>query len=109
MSKMSQWCEFNTTERKYIYERDKSCIYCGSRFNNQVAHIFISRAHGGKGSRVNGVLLCTKCHQILDNPIGKQSEQSRIINQYCKNYLINKEHIKLNDEFLSSLKYKKMV
>ena len=63
-SKRSNWCEFNKKTRKLIYERDGNrCIYCNGKFGLGVAHIFISRAHGGKKKKKNGVLLCTSCHR----------------------------------------------
>ena len=88
MSKRSNWCEFDKNTRKLIYERDKKhCIYCGGRFGLAIAHIFVNRSHGGKGCKENGVLLCTKCHNDLDN--GNNAKKRQDINQYCMNYLYN--------------------
>ena len=86
MSKRSKWCEFSEDERRQIYKRDnKRCIICGSTFGLGVAHIFVSRAHGGKGCKENGVLLCVTCHTALDN--GNNAEKRIKINNYCCNYL----------------------
>lgn len=111
MSKRSNWCDYDKNTRKYIKKRDNDkCVLCGAKGALQIMHVFISRAKGGKGCKENGVLGCVKCHKIIDNPIG----QSQITTQkeyiaYCKHYLIDKENITLNKEFLNSLKYKKVV
>lgn len=109
MTKRSQWCEFDKETRKIIKKRDKEvCIYCGRKGALQIAHIFLSRAFGGRGCKENGVLLCINCHQILDNPIGgRQKLAKKLIEDYCKRYLIEKENIILNDDFISSLKFDK--
>lgn len=109
MSMRSNWCEFDSETRKYIKKRDNNrCIYCGYKGALQIAHIFVSRAHGGKGCKENGVLLCVNCHQCLDNPIGKtQKEKSKMIDDYCRGYLMAKEHIITTKEFLDTLIYKK--
>lgn len=95
MTKRSSWCEFDKETRKYIKKRDKErCIYCGYKGALQIAHIFLSRAHGGRGTKENGVLLCVTHHQILDNYFSNQeSEKDNILN-YCENYLIDKENLK---------------
>ena len=65
MSKRSKLCEFDKKTRELIYTRDNNrCIYCNDKFGLGIAHVFVSRAHGGKGCIENGVLLCTKCHRI---------------------------------------------
>ena len=111
MSIRSQWCEFDKEERKYIKKRDKNkCIVCGNKGALQIMHIFLNRSHGGRGIRTNGCLGCIKCHKILDNPIGtEQNNQSKIFMEICKNYLIEKEHIIPNEEFINSLKFKKEI
>lgn len=103
------WCEFDKEVRKYIKKRDADrCIYCRNKGGLQIAHIFVSRAHGGKGSEKNGVLLCVKCHQLLDNPIGtSQNLKSKEINEFCKNYLISKENIKDIESLIKELKFDK--
>ena len=81
-----QWCEFSKEERMIIYDRDFcSCIYCGGSFYLGVAHVFISRAHGGKGCKENGVLLCSQHHQILDQ--GANTEERIKIRNRCEKYL----------------------
>jgi len=109
MSIRSQWCEFDKEERKYIKKRDKDkCVICGNKGALQIMHIFLNRSHGGKGTRTNGCLGCIKCHKILDNPIGtEQNKKSKELLEYCKQYLIDKENIVVNDEFIETLKYKK--
>ena len=109
MTRRSQWCEFDKETRKIIKERDKGrCIFCGHKGALQIAHIFLSRAFGGRGCKENGVFLCITCHQILDNPIGgKQKLQKEVIESHCKRYLIEKENIIPNDDFISILKFDK--
>lgn len=89
MSKRSKWCEFDKKTREEIYVRDNNrCIYCNGTFGLGIAHVFVSRAHGGKGSKENGVLLCTSCHGALDN--GHDTAKRIAINNYCCDYLYNK-------------------
>lgn len=109
MSVRSNFCEFDKETRKYIKKRDKDrCVICGSKGALQIMHIFLNRSHGGKGCKENGALGCTKCHSILDNPIGEeQNKLSQKYLQYCKDYLIEKEHINYNNEFIKSLKFNK--
>ena len=69
MSKRSQWCDVSKELRKYIINRDKECVNCGAKKPLTMAHIFLSRAKGGKGCKENIVALCNRCHYyILDNP-----------------------------------------
>lgn len=109
MSIRSSWCEFDKETRKYIKKRDKDrCVICGNKGALQIMHIFLNRSHGGKGSKENGCLGCVKCHRILDNPIG--DEENKLSQEYlqrCKEYLIEKEHIIYNKEFIESLKFDK--
>ena len=110
MSKRSQWCDVSKELRKYIIERDKECIICGAKKSLTMAHIFLSRAKGGKGCKENIVALCNRCHYyILDNPIGKNNiQKSQEILAKCYQYLFDKENIVYNDEFISTLKYHKV-
>lgn len=109
MTKRSNWCEFDDKTRKYIKKRDNNkCVFCNHSGALQIAHIFLSRAHSGKGCKENGCLLCIDCHKILDNAIGKkQNDFAKEIYNKCSNYLIEKENINFNDEFIESLKFKK--
>lgn len=85
-SERSKFCEFDKKTRKEIYIRDNyRCIYCGGTFGLGIAHVFVSRAHGGKGCKENGVLLCIICHTALDN--GNNAEKRLNIDNYCCNYL----------------------
>lgn len=95
MTKRSNWCEFDKEERKYIKKRDKErCVICGNKGALQIMHIFLNRSHGGRGVRENGCLGCVACHNILDNPIGKQNDKSKEYQELCENYLIEKEQLK---------------
>lgn len=108
MSARKQFTDIDKKTREYIRERDKHCIICYSRYNLQIAHIFVSRAHGGKGCKENLVLLCSKCHSILDNPIGRiQNELSIEYDDFCKNYLIKKENIDNIENLYKNIKYNK--
>ena len=115
MTKRSMWCEFDKDTRKYIKKRDNDrCIICGNKGALQIMHVFLSRAHGGKGSKENGCLGCVNCHKIIDNPIGTtQNELSKKYLQRCKDYLIEKENLwstyKSEKELKESLKYKKEI
>lgn len=106
MSIRSQWCEFDKETRKYIKKRDNNrCVFCGNNGALQIAHIFLSRAHGGKGCKDNGVMLCIKCHQALDN--GKDTSLRNEIHTYCAEYLVKKENILSITELMKTLKYDK--
>lgn len=109
MSIRSNWCEFDKETRKYIKKRDNNkCVICGNKGALQIMHIFVNRSHGGKGSKENGCLGCSKCHNLLDNPIGE--EQNKLSQDYkaiCMQHLFNTEHIIYDDEFIKSLKFDK--
>lgn len=109
MSIRTNWTEFDKETRKYIKKRDNNrCVICDSKGALQIMHIFVNRSHGGKGCKENGCLGCIKCHEILDNPIGK--EENKLSQDYkakCMQYLFNMEHIIYNDEFIKSLKFDK--
>lgn len=110
MSIRTQWTDVSKETKKYIKKRDSNkCFICNKKGAITMAHIFVSRAKGGKGSKENIVSLCTNCHYyILDNPIGKTKNKiSEEYLQRCKDYLIEKEHIIYNDEFIKSLKFDK--
>lgn len=112
MSKRSQWVDIDKETRKIILKRDNNkCIICGNKKCLTMAHIFLSRAKGGKGCKENIVTLCNNCHlYTLDNPIGStQNELSRQYLDKCKNYLIEKEGIVLDNDFYNMLRYKKEV
>lgn len=109
MSIRSNWCEFDKETRKYIKKRDNNkCVVCGNKGALQIMHIFINRSHGGKGCKENGCLGCVGCHRIIDNPIGMSENMlSEVYLIKCKEYLIEKEHIEYNKEFIESLKFDK--
>lgn len=103
MSKRSNWCEFSKKEREEIYTRDEHrCVKCYSRSYLGIAHIFVSKAHGGKGCRQNGVLLCQECHNALDN--GNNTEKRIEIYNYCCDYLY-KEYGDIDKQLLIYNKY----
>lgn len=100
MTKRSKWCDVSNDTRKYVKKRDNDrCIICHKKGALTMAHVFMSRANGGKGCKENIVALCPECHYYtLDNPIGdKRNELSVKYQQYCEHYLIEKEH--LRDKF----------
>lgn len=110
MSIRTQWTDVSKETRKYVKKRDgNKCIICGNKGALTMAHVFISRGQGGKGSKENIVSLCTNCHYyILDNPIGdKENRLSQEFKAICMQYLFNKEHIIYNDDFIRSLKFDK--
>lgn len=110
MSKRSEWCDVSEELREYIINRDKECVICHSKKNLTMAHIFLSRAKGGKGCKENIVALCKNCHYfILDNPIGKSNiEKSKEMLAKCYQYLFDKENIVYSDQFIATLKYRKI-
>jgi hypothetical protein len=110
MSIRTQWTDVSKETRKYIKKRDgNKCIICNNKGAITMAHVFVSRAKGGKGSKENIVSLCTNCHYyILDNPIGqKNNKLSQEYKAKCYQYLFDKENIIYNDEFIKSLKFDK--
>ena len=105
VSARSKWTGINKETRQYVLERDgNKCLVCGTNKFLTLAHVFVNRAHGGKGCKENLVCLCARHHEILDNYIGeKEKELSKKISEYCKNYLIKRESIKVSKEFLTDL------
>lgn len=95
--------EFDKKTREDIYERDGfRCIYCNSARALGVAHIFISRAHGGLGVKENGALLCQRCHHDLDN--GINGELAEAIKNYTQSYI--KKHHQVSEEKIKFKKFK---
>ena len=83
-----KYTEFTDKERKAIYERDDyKCVIpnCNNNFGLGIAHVFVSRAKGGKGVRQNGVLLCQHHHHILDN--GHNAKEQEKIDGFVRYYL----------------------
>ena len=105
----TKWTGIDNETRKYILERDKHCIICGRTGFLTIAHVFVNRSHGGKGCKENLVCLCADCHIIMDNPLGeKENILSKKYLNYCKNYLIAKENIDYNKQFLANLIFSKI-
>lgn len=85
----SQWSQFTQEERINIMTRDKGkCIMpnCNNTFGTGIAHVFLSKAQGGRGCKENGVVLCQEHHHALDN--GNNRELRQQIDKYCKDYLM---------------------
>lgn len=109
VSERTKWTSISNQTRKEVLERDgNKCIICGTTRMITLAHVFVNRSHGGKGSKNNLACLCARHHEILDNYIGeREKELSEKISAYCKNYLIKKEGINYNKEFLNNLIFSK--
>lgn len=110
VSQRTKWVSINNQTRQYVLNRDgNKCLVCGSRNFLTLAHVFVNRSHGGRGCKENLVCLCADCHFFaLDNPLGENEvKNSKIIKEYCKNYLIKKENIEYNQQFLSDLIFSK--
>jgi predicted restriction endonuclease len=109
VSARSKWTAIDNQTRKEVLERDgNKCLVCGSTDFLTLAHVFVNRSHGGKGCKENLVCLCVRHHEILDNYLGeREKELSEKISAYCKNYLIKKECIDYNKEFLANLIFSK--
>lgn len=84
MSKRSKATDITPKVRKEVMERDKCCVNCGSHSTLTIAHVYVSRAHGGKGIINNLAVLCTRCHGHLDN--GK-AHQSMIVKFNVEHYM----------------------
>lgn len=109
MSKRSKWTDFDKETKKYIKKRDGGrCVICHKVGATQCMHVFLSRAKGGRGCKENGASGCPECHRINDNPIGQKEKELSITNNYkVKKYLVDKENLVVNKEFIDSLRYKK--
>ncbi len=70
--------------RKQVLERDKHCIICGSHQFLSIAHVHLSRAHGGLGVPENLCVLCAHCHGKLDNGLEKYTKP---IKEEIKKYM----------------------
>lgn len=87
--------------RAIVKRRDNQrCIYCNTPHAIQLAHVFVSRAHGGLGVPENLVCLCIEHHMAMDN--GK-IDKAQPIKDVAKFYLKN-QYPNINIE---DLKYKK--
>ena len=76
------------------------CIYCGTTYMLQLAHVFVNRSHSGLGVEQNLVTLCIEHHMSLDN--GK-IEKSKPIRDVAEFYL--RHHYGEID--IESLKFRK--
>ena len=56
---------------KWIRARDGKCLKCGTKENNQCAHIFSRTARSVRWDELNALTLCYKCHLFWahKNPI----------------------------------------
>jgi len=102
-NKASKACDFPPKVRKEIATRDMNrCVYCGSKFGLQVAHVFVPRSKGGLGVKENGALMCSygnNCHGKYDNGLDEEHEP---IKEYVQSYMR-----KLYDINVHDLVYKK--
>ena len=48
MSKRSKACDITPKVRREVMERDKRCVNCGRTNMLTIAHVYVSRAHGGR-------------------------------------------------------------
>jgi 5-methylcytosine-specific restriction endonuclease McrA len=95
-----QACDITPKVREIVKARDgHKCVYCGTTYSLQLAHIFINRSHSGLGVEQNLTTLCIACHMSLDN--GRE-EKAKPIRDYCEWYLNSRYEIDLD-----TLKYKK--
>jgi 5-methylcytosine-specific restriction endonuclease McrA len=84
-SKRSKACDITNKIRKEVLERDNfTCVNCGRHNMLTIAHVYVSRAFGGKGIPTNLAVLCTVCHGHLDN--GKAHE-SMIVKFNVERYM----------------------
>lgn len=77
MSRRSKACEFSSTARTAIKERDRGCIFCQMgyhmpdvpQYGQQIFGImhYIPRSAGGLGIVQNGAVGCEYHHSMLDN------------------------------------------
>ncbi len=76
-------CDIPQKVKEAVWDRDNGCcIVCGSPRAMPNAH-YISRAHGGLGTRENIVTLCQACHNRYDNGTGAEREAiAGIIREY---------------------------
>jgi len=100
-SKRSKATDITPKVRKQVLNRDNfACIICGSTYNLELAHVFLSRAHMGLGVKENLATLCKKHHMILDS--GNKQEQHNI-RLAVESYMRSKH----GDIDIKSLKYDK--
>lgn len=109
MNKRSKWSNIDNKTRQEVLLRDNNkCVLCGAKNDLTLAHIFLSRAHGGRGCKENLITLCSNCHYYkLDNPLGSNVEKAKELQKMLENYLIEKENITDVDELKKELKYSK--
>lgn len=98
MHKNTRITDISPRVKKAVWERDhRRCVVCGNTQAMPNAHVFVSRAHGGKGIEENIATLCQKCHHAFDNGRNKEYELvSSVLYQYMtKKYpYITPEYIK---------------
>ena len=84
MSKRSKATDITPKVRREVMERDKRCVNCGRTNMLTISHVYVSRAHGGKGIPTNLAVLCTVCHGHMDN--GRKHE-SMIVKFNVERYM----------------------
>ena len=102
MHKRTKATDITPKVREIVKARDKQkCVYCGTSYAIQLAHIFVNRSHGGLGIEQNLVCLCIEHHMAMDN---SREEKAKPIREHCERYL--KERYEIDVE---SMRYKKYV
>lgn len=98
--KRTQATDITPKVRAEVLRRDNHrCIYCGTPYSLQLAHIFVNRSHGGLGVKENLATLCIACHMTLDNGREVKAKPIRDSVQFYLNHLY--------DIDIEALKYKK--
>lgn len=95
-SERSKATDFSLEVKKQMLERDNyHCIFC-SELNVTPAH-YIPRSQGGLGIIENGVCLCVKCHQALDNGIAKNHLKEKVRRHLKRHYPNFKDEDRIYD------------
>lgn len=99
--KRTQATDISPKTRSIVLRRDSHrCVYCGTTYALQLAHVFVNRSHGGLGVEQNLVTLCIEHHMLMDN--GRE-EKAKPIRDVAEFYLRHQ----YKDIDIDSLKYKK--
>lgn len=89
---MTRACQFSTSTREKIKERDCGCVFCRIGYHlpvelqraTNIMHI-VNRSQGGLGIEQNGVYGCRYHHGLLDNGNkGLRSEMLGYIERYMR-------------------------
>jgi 5-methylcytosine-specific restriction endonuclease McrA len=103
MSKRSKACDITPKVRKLVMERDKhTCTNCGRHNMLTIAHVYYSRAFGGRGIPENLCVLCMECHNSLDNG---NSERDKMIVKFNIEHYMERLYGKPNLELIKYSKW----